>query len=257
MPKPVALITGGAQSIGRALVEILRQHQWRVAVFDSDELAIADAKNTWAAHDEEILWIVADVACESDVATGIQAIINHWERLDAVVNNAALAIAISDSPENLLFDSWQRVIAVNLSGAFLVSKYAIPYLRKYRGNIVNIASTRALQSEPHSEAYAASKGGLLSLTHALAASLAGEVRVNAVSPGWIDTGEWKPSYERLPPQNHPADHAWHWAGRIGLPEDVASLVFYLLSPAAAFITGQNFILDGGVTRKMVYPPDIQ
>ncbi|WP_027389206.1 SDR family oxidoreductase [Chrysiogenes arsenatis] len=255
MPQPVALITGAAQTIGRSIVEKLRQHHWRVAALDCDEDAIADAQNTWAAGDNEILWLTADVASETDVANCIQRIVSQWERLDAVVNNAAITNPVSERPEDLQFDFWQRVIAVNLSGSFLVCKYAIPFLKKYNGAIINIASTRALQSEPNCEAYAASKGGLLSLTHALAASLAGNVRVNAISPGWIDTGPWKSTTKRQSLLSNPADHAWHWTGRIGLPEDVASMVHYLFSPAAGFITGQNFIIDGGVTRKMVYPPE--
>jgi NAD(P)-dependent dehydrogenase (short-subunit alcohol dehydrogenase family) len=116
-------------------------------------------------------------------------------------------------------------------------------LKRAAGSIVNIASTRALMSEPGSPAYAASKGGLIALTHSLAVTLGPGVRVNCVSPGWIDTGT-----APLRAQ----DHRQHPAGRVGRPEDVASLVFYLSSPEAAFVTGQNFIADGGMTRKMIY-----
>ena len=125
-------------------------------------------------------------------------------------------------------------------------------LRPRGGAIVNIASTRALQSEPDTEAYAASKGGIVTLTHALAVSLGPAIRVNCISPGWIDVrapqkaGRWDPSPLR------PLDHAQHPAGRVGQAENVAALAEFLLSADAGFITGQNFVVDGGMTRKMIY-----
>jgi len=118
--------------------------------------------------------------------------------------------------------------------------------------VVNIASTRALQSEPHTEAYAASKGGLVALTHALAVSLGPAVRVNCISPGWIDTSAWQPRGQERTSALRPEDHAQHPAGRVGRPEDVAILCAYLVSDAAGFVTGQNFVIDGGMTRKMIY-----
>jgi NAD(P)-dependent dehydrogenase (short-subunit alcohol dehydrogenase family) len=126
---------------------------------------------------------------------------------------------------------------------FLMAKHAAAHLRRTRGAMVNIASTRALQSEPDTEAYAASKGGIVALTHALALSLGPEVRVNCVSPGWIDTGTAKLSR---------GDHLQHPVGRVGRPADVAALAAFLLSNAAGFATGQNYVLDGGMTRKMIY-----
>ncbi len=138
---------------------------------------------------------------------------------------------------------WNRVIATNLTAAFAGTRAAADALRKSGGAVVNMASTRSLMSEPDTEAYAATKGGLVALTHVLAISLGPEVRVNCISPGWIDVAG-----EPLSRQ----DHAQHPAGRVGKPEDVAELTAYLLSPAARFITGANFVIDGGMTRKMIY-----
>jgi len=145
-----------------------------------------------------------------------------------------------------------RIINVNLTSVWLCSKHVARYMKNTGGVIVNIASTRAIQSEPNTEPYSASKGGILALTHALAISLAKyRIRVVAVSPGWIDTSEWQ-----VPPRKPELtllDHAWHPAGRVGRPEDVAALVAFLASDEAEWITGVNIVIDGGVTTKMFYP----
>ncbi len=135
-----------------------------------------------------------------------------------------------------------RVLATNLPAAFLLVRAGEVLLRQARGSVVTIASARAHMSEPDTEAYAASKGGLVALTHALAISLGPDVRVNTVSPGWIDVAG---------AALRPEDHAQHPAGRVG-PEDVASMVAWLLAPEQAFVTGAEFIVDGGMTRKMIY-----
>jgi NAD(P)-dependent dehydrogenase (short-subunit alcohol dehydrogenase family) len=162
-------------------------------------------------------------------------------RLDAVVSNAG--IMVRKPVTELAIDEWRRVLDTNLTGTFLLAKHAAPHLKVERGSIVAIASTRTLMSEPDTEAYAASKGGLAALTHALAVSLGPEVRANCVSPGWIDTkdGELRPE-----------DHAQHPAGRVGTPQDVAELVAYLVGERSGFVTGANLVVDGGMTRKMIY-----
>ena len=172
-------------------------------------------------------------------------------RLDAVINNAGIANPETGPIEELSLDQWQRRLDVNLTGPFLVTKHAVPHLRKTKGAIVNMASTRALQSEPDTEAYAATKGGIVALTHALAVSLGPDVRVNCISPGWIDTRAWQGGAEPVEPLSE-NDHLQHPAGRVGQPGDIASLVAYLISPEASFITGQNFVADGGMVRKMIY-----
>jgi len=171
----------------------------------------------------------------------VRQVVRRFGRLDALVNNAGIASPANGPVEQLALAEWNRRIGVNLTGAFLVTKHAVPHLRRVRGAIVNIASTRALQSEPDTEAYAAAKGGLVALTHALAVSLGPKVRVNCVSPGWI-------AHARVKQQ----DHEQHPVGRVGRDRDVAELVAFLLSDAAGFATGQNYVLDGGMTRKMIY-----
>jgi NAD(P)-dependent dehydrogenase (short-subunit alcohol dehydrogenase family) len=147
----------------------------------------------------------------------------------------------------LTLAEWHKVIDTNLTATFLFARAAEKALRAAKGAIVTIASTRALMSEPDTESYAASKGGLVALTHALAISLGPDIRVNCISPGWIATtfeGETKLRRK---------DHAQHPAGRVGKPQDIAAMTTYLLdAKRAGFITGANFIVDGGMTRKMIY-----
>jgi NAD(P)-dependent dehydrogenase (short-subunit alcohol dehydrogenase family) len=125
-------------------------------------------------------------------------------------------------------------------------------LRRSRGTIVNIASTRALMSEPDTESYSASKGGLVALTHALAVSLGSDVRVNCISPGWIDVSSRQKRSRRQAEILSEADHAQHPVGRVGRVEDVAAMAVFLASAESGFVTGQNFVVDGGMTRKMIY-----
>lgn len=246
-----AIVTGAGQGIGRAIAKRLLEEGMSVMIADVDRDAGAEA-----AGELEILGQVgfqaADVAREADVEALLEATLRRLGRLDALINNAGIADPVTGPVEELAFEEWRRRLDANLGSVFLCSKHAVPALRHSRGAIVNIASTRALQSEPHTEAYAASKGGMVALTHSLAVSLGPEIRVNAISPGWIEVSEWKKRSQRSEPQLRPKDHAQHPAGRVGRPEDVAALAAYLLGPAAEFMTGQNLVLDGGMTRKMIY-----
>lgn len=247
----VALVTGGGQGIGRAIVRRLLDHGARVGIVDIHEDAARDAADEYATLGE-VTAISADVADELDVARAVNEALSVFGHLDILVNNAAISAAENPPLEDLSLAEWERVIGINLTGPMLMAKHAAASLRARDGAIVNIASTRALQSEPNTEAYSASKGGLVALTHALAMSLGPRIRVNCISPGWIDTSEWLPRDERRAPTLSERDHAQHPAGRVGRPEDVAALCAFLVSDEAGFITGQNYVIDGGMTRKMIY-----
>ena len=242
----VALVTGAARGIGLGIAAWLITEGWQVVLADVDRprgLRVTEVLG------ENALFVGMDVASEEQVSVGVAEVIGRFGRLDALVCNAAVADPRNSTLESLSLAYWNRVLAVNLNGPMLLAKHCAPYLRAHCGSIVNLTSTRARQSEPDTEAYAASKGGLLALTHALAISLGPEIRVNAVSPGWIDVRD--PSVRRAEPLSD-ADHAQHPAGRVGAVEDVAAMVAWLLSRNAGFITGQEFVVDGGMTRKMVY-----
>jgi NAD(P)-dependent dehydrogenase (short-subunit alcohol dehydrogenase family) len=235
-----ALVTGGAKGIGRAIAARLLQEGWAVLLVDHDREAGEAALQALGAG-ERLRLATGDVAQEAVVAGAVDEVVGGFGRLDAVVSNAG--IMVRKPVTELGLEEWQRVLGTNLTAAFLLAKHAAPHLRRTRGALVTVASTRALQSEPDTEAYSASKGGLLALTHALAVSLGPDVRVNCMSPGWIHT-----SGEEL----SEADHAQHPAGRVGRPEDVAALVSWLVGPESGFVTGAQFVVDGGMTRKMIY-----
>jgi len=237
--KPVALVTGGARGIGRAIVRHLLSSGWHVGIIDVPDSGLRRA----FARERNVFVIEADVRDEASASDAVEATIHRFHRLEGVVANAG--IMIRKPLSQLTLSEWHRVLDTNLTAAFLLARAAERPLRKAHGAIVTIASTRALMSEPNTESYSASKGGLLALTHALAISLAPDVRVNCVSPGWIETKNYSGLRRK--------DHKQRPAGRIA-PEDVAELVSWLLDgKSSGFVTGANFVIDGGMTRKMIYP----
>jgi len=245
----VAIITGGGQGIGKAIAMHLLNLGMAVVIAEIDEEAGRETVAELRQHGE-ILGVPTDVAEEGQVQHLIDTTLERFGHIDALVNNAG--IGINRPIEELSLAEWHRVLAVNLTGAFLCTKYAVPSLHEQHGSIVNIASTRAFMSEANTEAYSATKGGLVSLTHALAISLGPAIRVNCISPGWIETSEWKKSAMRQTPVLSEQDHLQHPAGRVGTPHDIAALVAFLISPDSGFITGANFTVDGGMTKKMIY-----
>ncbi len=245
----VAVVTGGGQGIGKAITKALLEHGYAVVIAELDSEAGTETERQYCALGP-LRFAHADVADEDSVKSVIRDTVRHAKRIDLVVNNAG--ISANRPLTSLSLKEWNRVISVNLTGAFLCAKHAAPYLKKAEGSIINIASTRALMSEPNTEAYSASKGGIVAISHSLALSLGPHIRVNCICPGWIDVSGWKKKRAVKRGRLSREDHGQHPCGRVGKPEDIASLVLYLASPAAAFITGANFVVDGGMTRKMIY-----
>ncbi|MDR3535892.1 MAG: SDR family oxidoreductase [Acetobacteraceae bacterium] len=232
MSPRVALVTGGANGIGAAIAVRLAANGWRVVIADPE--AVAAPPNGRA--------VACDVSDETSVNMLLAGVQQQEGRLDALVCNAG--IMIRKPIADLTMAEWSKVIGTNLTSTFLLVRAAEALLRAANGSVLTIASTRAHMSEPDTEAYAASKGGLLALTHALAVSLGPDIRANCISPGWILTKGPEPTKE---------EHAFHPAGRVGVPDDIAALAAFLLGPESRFITGSEFVVDGGVTRKMIYP----
>lgn len=224
------VITGAGRGIGRAVAQAFLQEGARVFIADIEEGQPLPGAT----------FVRCDVADEVQV----QRLMDQaGPVIHALVNNAG--ISAFGPLESTPIERFDRVLAVNLRGPYLCARFAAPALRASgEGAIINMASTRALMSEPGGEAYGASKGGLLALTHALAVSLGPDIRVNAISPGWIHlTGAPLSA----------ADHAQHPVGRVGRPEDIAQACLFLADGRqSGFMTGENLVIDGGMTRRMIY-----
>jgi NAD(P)-dependent dehydrogenase (short-subunit alcohol dehydrogenase family) len=254
-PRPLdghgVLVTGGAQGIGRGIAQAVLAAGGRVVIGDLDREAGRACLDEWEVGDRAAFFPL-DVAREASVRHFVARASTHLRRVTGLVNNAGLADPNVGALHTLAIADWRRYLDSHLTGAFLCCKHALPALREAGGAIVNIASSRVLQSEPHTEPYAAAKGGLVAFTHALAISEGPRVRVNAISPGWVPTDAWRKPAARRQPRLSRRDHDQHPVGRVGDPYDVAHLAVYLLGARAGFVTGQNFVVDGGMVRRMHY-----
>lgn len=237
------IVTGGANGIGRTISKMYAEEKANVVIADIDEengIALAEQL---LADELSALFFKTDVRSEQNVKQLMERAYHYFGSIDVLINNAGKSVWTD--PLALSLDDFDDLIATNLRSVFLCSREAVKWMKLQGGAIVNIASTRALMSEPHTEAYAASKGGILSLTHALASSFARyNITVNAISPGWIEIGDTHLLREE--------DHAQHFSGRVGIPEDVARACLYLTNPSNNFVNGTNIVVDGGMTRKMIY-----
>jgi NAD(P)-dependent dehydrogenase (short-subunit alcohol dehydrogenase family) len=245
------LVTGGAQGIGRGIVEAFVREAAMVAIADIDRGAAQDLAASLASGPGRAIATVGDVSQAADAERMVGETVAAFGRLDVLVNNAGIQpidwyFRLEDTPEEV----WDRILGVNLKSVFLMSKYAIPEIRKTgRGAIVNMASVQGLQSMPGVPSYAASKGGMLSLTRNMALDYAPEnIRVVAICPGTIDSqmvrvaaraegGDEEANVQRY--------GSFHPLGRIGQPEDIAQAVLFLAGDRASFITGEYLTVDGG------------
>ena len=222
----IAIVTGGARGLGKCIREHVEASGATVCVID--------------LLDND--YFVGDLADKTVLESFVDKVITDYGKIDFLINNAAPAMS---GIEKGSYDDFEYALKVGVTAPFYLSKLFAPYFSE-GACIVNISSSRDRMSQPQTESYTAAKGGISALTHALAVSLAGKVRVNSISPGWIDNNY--SVYEGADAYQQPA-------GRVGNPTDIANMVLYLCSDMSGFITGENICIDGGMTKQMIYHGD--
>ncbi|NMH75318.1 SDR family oxidoreductase [Bacillus sp. RO2] len=233
------IVTGAANGIGKGIASAYINAGANVVLADMDETSGQAFKQQLG---EKALFVKTDVRKEDDIRHLLTKTMEYFHQIDILINNAG--VSRFTPLQDLTVEAWDDVINTNLRSVFITSKEASKYM-KSGSSIVNIASTRATMSEPNSEAYAATKGGIVALTHALAASFSElDITVNAISPGWIQNE----NYEEL----RDKDHSQHMSNRVGKPEDIAKACLYLTDSENNFVNGENITVDGGMTKKMIY-----
>lgn len=242
----VVFVTGGANGIGKAIVKAFCYAGAQVIFCDIDALEaqiLYEEMKDFSCH-----FVKVDASNKEALESAMETVFQEYGDIDILINNVGIG-KFSPITETTV-EEFDKILSINLRSVFITSKSLAEHREKIRkenkyGRIINIASTRYLMSEPDMEAYAASKGGIVSLTHSLAISLSKyHITVNCVSPGWIETGDYTKLKE--------SDHLQHPSGRVGKPEDIARTCVFLCDPNNDFINGQNFIVDGGMTKKMIY-----
>ncbi|MBR2550809.1 MAG: SDR family oxidoreductase [Clostridiales bacterium] len=224
--KKTAVVTGGAQGIGKAIADAFRAQGVTVHVIDKKP---GD-------------WFVGDISDKETLERFASYVVEQSGHVDFLVNNA---LPLMKGIDECSYEDFQYALSVGVTAPFYLTKLLMPYFAD-GASIVNISSSRDRMSQPQTESYTAAKGGIAALTHALSVSLAGKARVNSISPGWIDTT----GSDITGP-----DASQQPAGRVGKPEDIAEMVMFLCSDKAGFITGENICIDGGMTRLMIYHGD--
>ena len=228
------VITGGSKGIGKEIVQAFKKRGARIAVIDKDDIKI-----------ECDVFYKGDISEEKNLIRFSKRVIEKFGKIDYLINNACLSKKGLIS--NCSFDDFNYVLKVGVTAPYILTKLFIDHFNQ-NAAIINISSTRAFMSQPDTESYSAAKGGISALTHAMAISLSGKVRVNSVSPGWIDTSEDNYNWGEPDQRQHPVK-------RIGKVQDISHIVLFLCSEKSGFINGENITVDGGMSKLMIYHND--
>ncbi|WP_409305226.1 SDR family NAD(P)-dependent oxidoreductase [Peribacillus sp. SCS-155] len=240
--KKHVIVTGSGSGIGKGVALHYGSLGAHVIIAEMDEEKGKAVEGQITSSGGKGFFIKTDVRDEASIRNMLETAVQKFGPIHVLINNAG--VSKFKNLHELSVAEWDDILSTNLRSVFIASKEASKNMERGAA-IVNIASTRAFMSEKDSEAYAASKGGIFALTHALAASLSEQgIRVNSISPGWIQNE----NYDQLSEK----DHLQHWSGRVGKPSDIARACLYLTDPENDFVNGENIVVDGGMTRKMIY-----
>ncbi len=242
----ICVITGGALGIGRCLVQEFARVGARVAFVDCND---AEGKRTQASAPQSFFFC-GDIAKKETLEQFVAEIAQRFGRVDFLIHNACISKRGLHS--NCGYEDFDEVLRVGITAPYYLTKLCMPHFAP-DACVVNISSTRAFQSQADTESYSAAKGGISALTHAMAASLSGKVRVNAIAPGWIDTGAYYD--ENYCSAYTGADEAQHFSGRVGVPMDIFRAAAFLCDTRNSFVNAQTIVVDGGMSRKMIYADD--
>jgi NAD(P)-dependent dehydrogenase (short-subunit alcohol dehydrogenase family) len=242
------LVTGGANGIGRCIAETFIEAGYFVAVVDVDEVSGKRLEQRY--NEDAFMFYRGDITEKALIHSFVDTVISKRASVDVLVNNACLG---KGGLNTCSYEDFNYVLSLGVTAPFYLSKLLMPYFNK-GASIINIASTRAFMSQADTESYTAAKGGILALTHGMSVSLSGKVRVNSISPGWVDTGLYQDE-ENYQTNYEDGDIKQHPAGKVGDPKDIAKMALFLASDNASFITGENITIDGGMTKQMIYHND--
>ena len=244
----VCIVTGGANGIGRCITESFISEGARVAVIDADDISGAKLAQKYGI---KLLFFHGDIAQKDVLERFAKKVTDAFGAVDYLVNNAC--ISKKGIRSGCSYEDFNEVLRIGITAPYYLTLLLKEHFAPGAA-VVNISSTRAAMSQPDTESYTAAKGGISALTHALCVSLSGKVRVNAISPGWIDTGDYQHEDSYVPRYSKP-DKSQHPSNRVGTPLDIAKMVLYLCCEDAGFINGENIVIDGGMTRQMIYHGD--
>lgn len=242
MKDKIVVLTGGSNGIGKSILELFLGKGAKVCFIDIDQKGANTLINKYGNNN--LLYYYGDISNEDTIKEFVNMVLSKYNKIDYLINNACISKGgiLSDCS----YDDFNYVLRIGVSAPYMLSKMFINNFNE-NGAIVNISSTRAYMSQPNTESYSSAKGGISALTHALSISLAGKVRVNSISPGWIETGDnVKHSKE---------DKLQHPVGRVGKVSDISNMVIFLCSEKASFITGEDIKIDGGMSKLMIYNDD--
>lgn len=246
----VCVITGGALGIGRCLTREFAKEGMKIAFIDKNEKAGRENEAFLKEQAVQVVYMTGDISEERVLHEFVNAVIKEFGTVDFLIHNALYSMGGIHTPCS--FEDFNAVLRTGVTAPYMLTQLFLPYFNK-AASIVNISSTRAFMSQANTESYTAAKGAISALTHALAISLAGQVRVNAISPGWIDTGKYHD--ESYFPEYTKGDLLQHPSHRVGKPEDIARAVLFLCDPRNDFINGENITVDGGMSKRMIYSGD--